>query len=97
MQLSFPSPCPPTHLSTAKEGLGILLVNDQSLLPIAQGRGGSLQLQVRKGQVEENKKLGGLHQVLLLRGCRPPMEKQQGLRRGRTGGKVSDTILRTEN
>lgn len=40
----FPSPCPPTHLTTPKEGLGILSVNDQSLLSIAQGCGGSLQL-----------------------------------------------------
>lgn len=76
-------PPAPAHLSTAEEGLGILSVNDQSLLSIAQGHGGALQLQVSKGQVEENKQLGGLHQVLLFRGRCSPVEEQQGLQKGR--------------
>lgn len=42
----FLGPCPPTHLSTPEEGLGILAVNGQSLLSIAQSHGGSLQLQI---------------------------------------------------
>lgn len=89
-------PPAPAHLSTAEEGLGILSVNDQSLLSIAQGHGGALQLQVSKGQVEENKQLGGLHQVLLLGGAVRRWRSNKACRKEETGGREK-VVLCTAN
>lgn len=94
---SFSTPWPPTHLSTPEEGLSILPVDDQSLFSIAQGCGRSLQLQVRKGQVKENKKLGCCHQMLLFRGCWSSVEKQQGLWRWKTGSQEEAHNLTIES